>query len=225
VVISGRANSGAEITTMTKPKQIGEPKFTAKQVAAKDCPASLKKLANEIAEYKKQAEQADTQAAQHREKASNNWEQVGKRLWEAKHLCSKEGFAEFRKLYCPVNKSRLSELLMLGEGTRSVAETRAATSARVAKHRANKAEAASVTTTDVTENTPAPAKPMLRAVTTEDTALVEFNGLVGRLLQITTQRPERFAKTAHSANELGKLGIFFTELVALKQSSELKEVA
>ena len=204
---------------MSKSKT-GEHKFTAKEVE-QDCPASLKKLAKEITDYTKQAEQYEEEAQEIQTKSRNNWAEVGKRLWEAKQLCSKEGFAAFRKLYCQVNKSRLSELLKIGQGTRTVAETRTATAARVTKHRANKAEAASVTAPPVTE---AKAEHPAQSLTVIDTAMHDFNSLVSRLLQIAAQQPERFAKTTLSAEALAKLGAWLAKVKPLP-AAELKEVA
>jgi hypothetical protein len=66
-------------------------------------------------------------------------------------------------------------------------------------------------------------KPPL-AVASPDNALLEFNGLVARLLKIAKQKPSRFTKTPHATEELKKLASFFTDLAAQKEK-DLREAA
>jgi hypothetical protein len=71
-------------------------------------------------------------------------------LAEAEKLCgTPESFEQFKRQHCPkLSKSRAYELLAIRDGRKSPEDTRAATRARVAKHRAAKrgvTEADSVT--------------------------------------------------------------------------------
>jgi hypothetical protein len=236
----------------------GEHLFTAKQVAQNCPAKleNLAKQAIEcLAKAKEREEAADeivseafAKAEPHYDEARDHQKKAGEYLVEAYKACSEDGFKVFREKFFPhLQRSRVYQLMQIAVGTYTLDEIREATRNRVAKHRANKkAEAAvptpSVTPQPVTDEAVPPAaghvEPVSEAPAEQaqarsplkvvDTALIDFNSLVGRLLQIAKQEPGRFAKTDHPAEALAKLGIFFTELAKLKQSHAavgLKEVA
>ena len=69
-------------------------------------------------------------------------------LKEAERLCP-DGFEAFKQSYCPeLGRSRVYELLAVRDGRKAIEDVRAATRARVAKHRASKrvTDSESVTT-------------------------------------------------------------------------------
>jgi hypothetical protein len=224
-------------------KTTGEPLFTAKHFK-EDCPASLEKLVQAAKDCLAKAKECEEASAKHSNKALDHREQAGKYLVEARKVCTEGGFKALLEKF-QLKKTRINELMQVAVGKKTLDEIRAATKARVEKHRASKKIKAAATpsvtppavtdepvppTTDNAEPMPeaTPAQAPVRSLKVIDTALVEFNSLVSRLLQIAKQEPQRFAKTDHPAESLAKLGAFFTELAKLKQSAAavgLKEVA
>jgi hypothetical protein len=120
-----------------------EHKITAEQIKM-GCPARLQHLGEQIT---KRFERA-------REHAKLLDEEViglQKLIAEAKELCDKEGFVAFREKFFPnLRKSRVYELLAVVREKKSLADQKASTRERVAKHRAK--QAASVNSVLVTEN-------------------------------------------------------------------------
>jgi hypothetical protein len=106
-------------------------KITAAEVR-ENCPATLKDLADQIAAHLKTACKYDEKAQQH-------YTSIGQHLAEAKKLCDEGGFNAFREKYCPdLERTRVYELLAIGNGKKSLEDTRADTRKRAAKHRAKK---------------------------------------------------------------------------------------
>ncbi len=69
-------------------------------------------------------------------------------LKEAEGLCDAKDFTSFKNTYCvELGRSRVYELLAIRDGRKTIEDIRAATRARVAKHRASKhvTDSASVT--------------------------------------------------------------------------------
>ena len=226
----------AQERSTTENTSLAATKLTAAQVE-NDCPGELQDLAKHInthldraCKYGDRANQHTTSAAQH--------------LARAKELCDDGGFEAFRKKFCPdLGKSRVYELLLIGNQKKSIEEVRADTRARTARSRAKKKAEASATVADKSEPDPserqesplevAPAdapsivpdqtseaaKPR-RAVTPKDEALFDFTARVLDLIRRTGgQKLERFAGTAVNADDLAKLGKFLTDLADLKKPS------
>jgi hypothetical protein len=208
----------------SKEMTITKPKFTAADIE-KDCPDRLQQLGKQIAA---RLEKIDKQMVQ----AENHSISVNQLITQAKELCDEGGFNAFREKFFPnLGKSRIYELLAIGTSKKSVEEIKAGTRARVAKHRANKTAApASVTVTDKTEaqDAPmdagsaeaacAPAAPTKRRMG-DLQALVAFSTAVRELIRVTgNEKAERFAKTSVTADELARLGTFFTDIANLKVS-------
>jgi hypothetical protein len=81
-------------------------------------------------------------------RADDHWNTVTQLLAEAKAKCGAGGFEAFKRKYCPdLSRSRIYELLAIGSGKTTVAETRARKRERVAKSRA-KAESATGSVAD-----------------------------------------------------------------------------
>jgi hypothetical protein len=119
-------------------------KITALEVE-KDCPVILQDLGKHIAAHLEKAHKYEEKSKQH-------YTSVAKYLANAKQVCDEGGFTAFREKFCPtLSQSCTYELLSIANSKTSVEEIRAATRARVTKHRAKKA-ADSVTVTDSTES-------------------------------------------------------------------------
>jgi hypothetical protein len=119
-------------------------KITAADVE-KGCPVVLQDLGERIAAHLERARKCEEKAEQH-------YTSVAKLLVNAKKVCDEGGFTAFRERFCPkFSQSRAYELLSIANDKKSVEEIRAATRARVAKHRANKA-ADAVTVAESTES-------------------------------------------------------------------------
>jgi hypothetical protein len=81
-------------------------------------------------------------------KADDNWTTVTQLLAEAKAKCSTGGFKAFKEKFCPdLSRSRIYELLQIGDGTKNLEESRAETRKRVGRHRRGKVSV----TNDVTD--------------------------------------------------------------------------
>ena len=124
-------------------------RLTAAQIKT-HCPAHLQDLGKRIAAHYDKLVQCEGKAEQHKIAMSQL-------LLQAKEACDKDGFAAFRKRFCPnLGKSRAHELLQIASGKKTIKEVRAATAERVKRHRAAKTVAApeastpkpSVTVTD-----------------------------------------------------------------------------
>jgi hypothetical protein len=210
---------------------ITERKYTAARIET-DCPARLQEIGREITERLEEAREQTKLVDDH-------VIAVNKLITEAKELCDVGGFNAFQEKFFPnLKKSRVYELIAIATSKKSVEEAKASTRARVAKHRANKAEASvSVTVTEksepeaqgaptecgkvhsiVPEQTPEPAKPP-SSVSPGDGALIGFSSVVCKLVQITLNKTaERYAKTSVSADELARIGKFLTDVANLKMS-------
>jgi hypothetical protein len=214
--------------------------LTARNVTAaqieKDCPPRLRQIGKEITARLAKAEKQT-------ELARNHYTAIEQLLAEAKKLCDNGGYKKFHELFCPqLGKSQAYAMLAIAAGKKTLAEHRASNRARVAKHRAKRADL-SVTVTDklepepserqesppefapadapsiVPEQRPEAAAPR-RAVTSKDEALFDFTARVLDLVRKTHgQKVARFAKTAVKADDLAKLGKFLTDLAALKKPS------
>ena len=133
------ASAGKSNLTVA-PDQRTEHKLTAEEVE-QDCPVVLQDLAKRITAHLDKARNYQGKAEQH-------CTAVAQYLAKAKEACDDGGFNAFREKFFPeLGKTRIYQLLAIATDRKSVAETKAGTRARVAKHRAKKA-AASVTVTD-----------------------------------------------------------------------------
>src|SRR5262249_28762166 len=112
-------------------------------------------------------------ARKYGDKANQHTISAAQHLARAKERCDDGGFEAFRNKYWPdLGKSRVYELLSIGNEKKSIEEVKASTRARVAKHRAKKREKlepeaqegladtaeASVTVTDKSEPPPEPSE-------------------------------------------------------------------
>jgi hypothetical protein len=106
-------------------------KITAEQVE-NCCPDELQELAKRISvQYEK--------ARRYEEKADQHDRSIGQHLAKAREACDEGAFNAFREKFCPyLGKSRVYELLAIGENRKSLEETRKTNRERVAKHRAAK---------------------------------------------------------------------------------------
>jgi hypothetical protein len=211
-------------------------KITAAQVE-KDCPVILQDLGKRIAAHLEKARKCEEKAEQH-------YTSVAKHLANAKQACDEEGFTAFREKFCPkMSQSRAYELLSIANNKKSVEEIRAATRARVARHRANKA-ADSVTVTEATEpahealtpvggggaiNTASEQRPksaeLPGAVAPNDGALNHFSEIIVELVGRTRKcKPEHFVEAAVCADDLAELGKFLTDLAGLKNSQAKRTI-
>jgi hypothetical protein len=110
---------------------ITETKFSAAQIEG-DCPVMLQDLGKLIAVHSEKAKKCENKADQH-------YNTIARLLATAYGACDEIGFTAFQQKFIPdLGKSRVHELLQIGNNKKSVEETRADTRARVAKHRANK---------------------------------------------------------------------------------------
>jgi hypothetical protein len=234
VVAKTAAQTGQEVVLSERlPSELPDPKFTAAQIE-KDCPARLHDLAKEITEglekVYEQEKLADDQVIA-----------VKKLIAEVKALCDVGGFAAFREKFFPnLGKSRVYELLAIATNKKSVEEARASNRKRLAKHRANKAEAPNSVT--VTENlepdrqiapeehrkieapsiasaqTPEPTKPR-SSDRSSDGEISRFDTYVMELWhKIAKHNVEHFLSTPVLADDLAKVGKFLSDLAALKKS-------
>ena len=146
------------------PSEQTEPKFTADQVEKK-CPDRLRQIGKLITA---RLEKIDKQIKQ----AEDHFISVNQLIAQAKELCDEGGFNAFREKFFPnLGTSRVYELLAIASNKKTVEETRASNRLRVAKHRANKAEApVSVTVTEKSKPEPgARGGPKATSTTTEHT--------------------------------------------------------
>jgi hypothetical protein len=218
------------------PNPTTEDKVTAEQIQS-DCPVELQDLAERIKVHLEKARK-------YKEKSNDHYITAGQYLAEAQKTCDEGGFSAFRDKYFPhLGRSRVSELLQIATKKKSIEEVRASTRQRVGRHRANKA-VASVTVTDTvcpptvpdvdpevgdaedTSTPPSdrvrgkPSKPARTVSTPKDMALMDFNSLAARLMQMTKNaEPRRFIKTAIDPDNLGKLGAFLSAIAKLKSES------
>jgi hypothetical protein len=225
------AETSPKIILREPAPQRTEPKVTAAQIEM-GCPARLQWIGEEITKRVNEAQEQTKLLDDH-------VIELKKLIAEAKGLCDGGGFDAFRERFFPtLRKSRVYELLAIGTNKKSVQDIKAGTRARVAKHRAKKAEVPdSVTVTEdpepkaqgaptedgkvhsiVPEQTPEPAKPP-SSVSPGDGALIGFSTVVCKLVQITRNKTaERYAKTSVSADELARIGKFLTDVANLKMS-------
>jgi hypothetical protein len=216
---------------------VTEPKFTAAQIE-ENCPVALRNLGKQIAvQYEK--------AQKYEDKADQNYTTVAQLLATAHGACDEGGFNAFRNKFFPnLGKSRLYELLAIGNDKKSIEEVRAGNRARVAKHRANKAatsasvtvtenlepealgaptEADTVETTSIaSEQAPEPTKPR-SSVSPGDEVTPKFTTLVLELdRRIYKRQPAQFSATAASVEVLARLGSFLTDTANFKKSEAVK---
>ena len=214
--------------------ELTSPKFTAADIE-QDCPAHLQQMGKEIAARLKKIEKIDKYV----EQAENHTISITQTIMRAKELCDEGGFNSFQERFFPnLGKSRVYELLAIGTGKKSIQEIKASTRLRVTKHRANKTAASvSVTVTDKTEAQDAPidagsaeaasstAAPTKRRMG-DLRALIAFSTAVRELIRVTgNEKADRFAKTSVTADELARLGNFFTALANFKISADDVPVA
>jgi hypothetical protein len=214
-------------------------KLTAAQVE-KACPHDLQKIGERITVHLTRAAKCDEKAEQHRVAA-------GQLLAQAKEACDDSGFDAFRERFFPdLGRTRVYELLAIASGKKTPEEVRAASRERMVKHRAKKAEApASVTVTDkpkplgasrddnkveattnAADQTPGPGRPRGGVSTPEDGSLIQFSATVMELVRKTAkQKPQRFAATSITPDDLAKLGNFLTDLANLKKHIVIKPIA
>lgn len=109
-----------------------ENKLTAAEIES-SCPVKLQDLGKRIvAHYEK--------AVKSEQKAEEHYTAIAQYLAQAKQQCDEDGFDAFREKYCPdLGRSRVYELLAIGDGKTSVEDTRTGGKKRAAKHRAKKA--------------------------------------------------------------------------------------
>jgi hypothetical protein len=224
-----------QVRSTTENTRRAAPKLTAAQIE-KDCPLRLRQIGKEITERLTKADR-QTQLAQ------DHLTAIEQLLAEAKKLCDNGGYKKFHELFCPqLGKSQAYAMLAIAAGKKTLAEHRASNRARVAKHRAKKADL-SVTVTDKSqpasserpesrpEDAPADAPGIVpdqkpeaaaprRGATPKDEALFDFTAVVLELVRRTRgHKVGRFAKTAVKADDLAKLGKFLTDLADLKKPS------
>ena len=207
-----------------------EHKVTAAQIEEK-CPDELQGWGENIATHYERALKSE-------EKADQHYRSIGQYLAKAKEACDEAGFEAFREKFCPnFGKTRAYELLAVGQNKKSIADLRASTRERVARHRAKQSDDARAEDSRVryvTDKTGAeaqqevperaatvegaaaePAKPR-RAVSPGDPSLREFDRLVVELSRkVSKFSPERFVATAVPADGLARLGKVLTEVAAL----------
>ena len=107
---------------------------------------ALEEIGKQIAERLKKVRQYEERAAEKAgvelKQAQNHRDSIAQLLAEAKQQCSGLGFKVFKEKYCPdLGKSRIYELLAIGEGRKTAEEVRSATRERTAKARADKESA------------------------------------------------------------------------------------
>ena len=82
-------------------------------------------------------------AMQYEGKAEQQWTAIAQYLAKARAACNTGGFRAFRERFCPhIGKTRAYELVRIGSGEKTVADTRAETAERTRKSRAAKKAAA-----------------------------------------------------------------------------------
>jgi hypothetical protein len=145
-------------TTASTPKSPAT-KVTAAQIE-KGCPIEVEALGYRIAAHLKKMRdyeiKAHEKAGVELRKAEDNWTTVTQLLAEAKAKCDAGGFKAFKKKYCPdLSRSRIYELLEIGSGKKTLEESRAATRARIAKHRGKVSVTNDVTDKSTVESPPA----------------------------------------------------------------------
>jgi hypothetical protein len=204
--------------------------FTRQMIERDFPPTAVTELVQKITEAQKKIEHCGQQYECANAELKEAKAELGKLLNEAKARCTTGGYKAFLAKFFPnLKKSAAYVNLAILTGKVSRAEVKERDRQRQAKRR-NKKKQQTEPFRDVTEKSEAetPSKATAPPLKVVDTALIEFNSLVGRLLQITDREPGRFAKTEYPADALAKLGTFFTELAKLKQSPAavgLKEVA
>ncbi len=236
----GTSSDVVEIAPPAQDVTTAEPKFTAARVA-EDYPPRLQEIGREITERLEEA-------YEQKKLADDHVIAVKKLIAEAKELCDVGGFDAFReKLFQNLGKSRAYEMLAIATNKKTIEETRAGTRERVAKHRANKAEATfSVTVTDeplepreapiecgTLETASNPPEQALEPVKLRrgrapavDEALRDFSARVQDLDRRTDKKPaRRFAGTTVPADKLARLGKLLTDLANLKKNDAAKPVA
>ena len=197
-------------------------KVTAEEVE-NNCPAELQDLGKRIAVDLDKARKCA-------EKFEQYYTSIDQYLAEAQRICDDGGFKAFREKFFPdLGKSRVYELLQIATNKKSNEQVKASTRERVAKYRAKKATG-SVTVTEKpgsagdaedftipTEATRDPVKPR-STVSPKDEALLDFSARVRELIRIITkQKPDRFALTSVSPEDLARLGKFLSDLADLKR--------
>lgn len=209
--------------------------ITATQIET-DCPNELQEWGKNIAGHYERALKSE-------EKADQHYQSIGQYLAKAKEGCDEAGFEAFRKKFCPnFAKTRAYELLAVGQNKKSIADLRASTRERVARHRAKQSDGPRAEDSRVryvtdksgaeaqqevperattVEGAPAdPAKPR-RAVSPGDPSLREFDRLVLELRRkVSKFSPERFVATAVPADDLARLGKVLTGVAALLKERE-----
>ena len=88
---------------------------------------ALKEIGKQIAERLKKVKQYEERAAEKAgvelKQAQNHRDSIAQLLAEAKQQCSGLGFKVFKEKYCPdLGKSRIYELLAIGEGRKTTDE-------------------------------------------------------------------------------------------------------
>jgi hypothetical protein len=213
-----------------------EQKLTAEQVE-NDCPARLQHIGKEITE---RLAKADKQARL----AQDHLIAIERLLAEARELCDGAGFEKFRELFCPqLGKSQAYAMRAILEGRKTLAEHRDDERQRKQRTRAKQRAAAinsgtvpekpdqspqayetpttvgKVEATSTAPEQPLSPVPLRGAIHLKDDPLVNFSAVVLELLRRVDKRDAgNFAGTSVPADQLAKLGKFFTDLASLKKS-------
>jgi hypothetical protein len=132
--------------------------FTAAQIEKGKLDDLGKRIEAHLEKMRGYEAKAQEKAGVELREADDHFNTITQLLAEAKAKCDTGGFNAFRQKYCPdLSRSRIYELLAIGEGKKTLEEIRAEKRARVAKSRSKKVSATPPPVADKSEPKVQPA--------------------------------------------------------------------
>ncbi len=110
--------------------------LSAAQIRNGELEALGERIAAHLRKMRNYEARAQEKAGVELKKGDNHWNSVTQLLVEARKQCDGGGFKAFKERYCPdLSRSRIYELLAIGDGKKTLEETRAGKRERVATSR------------------------------------------------------------------------------------------